>query len=116
MRFQRLLIPLFWAAMLFALVMASLPRPPRLPGDPGDKIQHIIAFLTLAALAAAAYPRMRLMLIAAGLSAFGALIEFIQLIPMLNRDAEWVDWLADTAAAALVLLAVHFVRRRRAGP
>ncbi len=114
MPLQRLLILAFWSAALFALVMASLPKPPHLPGDPGDKVQHIIAFLTLAALAAAAYPRVPLLRLALGLSAFGAVIETIQLIPALNRDAEWVDWLADTAAAALVLLAVHFFRRRRA--
>jgi VanZ family protein len=111
---QRLLVLAFWSAAAFALVMASLPRPPEIPGDPGDKVQHIIAFLTLAALAAAAYPRASLVRIGIGLSAFGALIEIIQLIPALNRDAEWVDWLADTVAAALVLLVVHFIRRRRA--
>jgi VanZ family protein len=113
MSMQRLLIIAFWSAALFALVMASLPKPPRLPGDPGDKIQHIMAFLTLAALAAAAYPRVRLIKLAIGLSAFGALIEIIQLIPALNRDAEWVDWLADTLAACLVLLIVHLFRSRR---
>lgn len=113
MSLRRLLVLAFWSAALFALVMASLPKPPRVPGDPGDKIQHIMAFLTLAALAAAAYPRAPLVRIAVGLSAFGALIEIIQLIPSLHRDAEWVDWLADTVAAAAVLLAVHLVRRRR---
>ena len=114
MRLQRLLVIAFWSAALFALVMASLPKPVRLPGDPGDKVQHIIAFLTLAALAALAYPRASLLRIGLGLSAFGALIEIIQMIPALNRDAEWADWLADSIAAALVLAIVHLVRRWRA--
>ncbi len=109
---QRLLIILFWSATLFALVMASLPKPPRVPGDPSDKVQHIIAFMTLAALAAAAYPRTPLLRIGLGLCAFGALIELIQMIPALNRDAELADWLADTLAAALVLALAALVRRR----
>ncbi len=109
---QRLLIILFWSATLFALVMASLPKPPRVPGDPSDKVQHIIAFMTLAALAAAAYPRVPLVRIGLGLCAFGAVIELIQMIPALNRDAELADWLADTLAAALVLALAALVRRR----
>ena len=111
---QRLLILLFWSAALFALVMASLPKPPQLPGQPSDKIQHIMAFLTLAALAAAAFPRTPLLRIGLGLSAYGALIEFIQMIPMLHRDADAADWAADTAAAALVLFIAYLIRRRRA--
>jgi VanZ family protein len=108
---QRLLRIAFWAAALFSLVMASLPRPPRLPGDPGDKVLHMLAFATLAALAAAAYRQTSLLVILLGLSAYGALIELIQLIPALGRDAELVDWLADTVAAGAVLLVAAFVRR-----
>ena len=110
---QRFLVLLFWSAALFALVMASLPKPPQLPGQPSDKIQHVMAFLTLAALAAAAYPRTSLLRIGLALSAYGALIELIQMIPILHRDAELADWAADTAAAALVLFVAHLIRRRR---
>lgn len=113
MSLQRLLVLAFWSAALFALVMASLPKPPALPGQPNDKVQHIIAFLTLAALAAAAYPRTSLIRIGIGLSAFGALIELIQMIPALHRDADAADWLADTAAAAIVLGIAALVRRRK---
>ena len=102
---------LFWAAALFAFVMAVLPHPPRLPGDPSDKVQHVIAFATLGLLGGFAYPRAPILRLAAGLSAFGALIELIQAIPALNRDSDVVDWLADTAASAIVLVAVRRVRR-----
>jgi VanZ family protein len=54
------------------------------------------------------------MILLAGLSAFGALIELIQLIPALHRDAELMDWAADTAAAGAVLLIVAIVRARSA--
>jgi uncharacterized protein (TIGR03382 family) len=105
---------LFWAAMLFTFVMAVMPHPPRLPGEPNDKIQHIIAFTTLTVLGVVAFPLSRWVRLLAGLSLFGALIEVVQTIPALNRDGDPVDWLADTAAVAAVLLMAWLVRRRRA--
>ena len=110
----RRLLPLaFWSASLFAFVMAVLPKPPNLPGDPSDKVQHILAFTVLAALASAAYPRAHMLRIGLGLSAFGALIELVQSIPALHRDAELIDWVADTAAAFIVLILVSLLRARR---
>jgi len=97
---------------VFALVMASLPKPPQLPGEPSDKIQHIMAFATLAALGAAAYPRTSLVRLLIGLAAFGALVEIIQLIPPLHRDAQLTDLLADILAAAAILALVQLFRRR----
>ena len=110
---HRLARLLFWSSVAFALVMACLPQPVALPGDPSDKLLHIIAFAVLALLAVFAYPRIRLLTILAGLSSFGALIEFVQLIPALNREADWIDWVADTLAAAVVLGCVFLLRRLR---
>jgi hypothetical protein len=101
----------FWAAACFAFVMAVLPHPPEIPGEPNDKVQHIAAFATLALLGSFAYPRVQLLKLLAGLSLFGALIEVVQAIPMLHRDSDVLDWLADTAAVAVVLL---LIRRTRA--
>jgi VanZ family protein len=103
---------LFWAAAAFAFVMAVLPHPPRVPGEPNDKIQHIAAFVTLAMLGAWAYRRTPLIWLAVGLSLFGALIEIVQAIPMLHRDSDVLDWVADTVAAGVVLVAVYWWRRR----
>lgn len=113
MTLRRLLPYLFWAAMLFGFVMALLPKPIALPGQPSDKIQHIVAFLVLASLASLAYPRARPLKIGIGLSLYGALIEFAQMIPILNRDAELLDWIADTVAASVVLILFALVRRTR---
>ncbi len=99
--------------MLFGFVMALLPKPIALPGQPSDKIQHIVAFLVLASLASLAYPRARPLKIGIGLSLYGALIEFAQMIPILNRDAELLDWIADTVAASVVLILFALVRRTR---
>ena len=110
-RWSSLLRLAFWAAALFAFVMAVLPHPPQVPGAPNDKIQHIIAFVTLAALGAWAYRGWSLLRLAIGLSLFGALIEVVQMIPALHRDSDVLDWIADTAAVMGVLLLVSWWRR-----
>jgi VanZ family protein len=103
----------FWATVAFSFVMAVIPQPPEVPGEPNDKVQHMAAFATLALLGAFAYPRLALLRLLVGLSMFGALIELTQAIPALRRDAELLDWVADTFAAGVVLLIVHALRSRR---
>ncbi|MCH8615662.1 hypothetical protein LZ016_06055 [Sphingomonas sp. SM33] len=100
----------FWAAALFAFVMAILPHPPEVPGAPSDKVQHIAAFLTLAALASFAYPTTSPVYLGTGLSLFGAFIELVQYVPSLHRDSDPLDWIADTAATALMLIFLHWLR------
>lgn len=107
---------LFWAAAIFAFVMAVIPHPPEIPGEPSDKIQHVMAFATLSVLGAWAYARMPLLRLLAGLALFGALIEAIQAIPILHRDSEFLDWAADTFAVSVVLLVVRWRRSRRPAP
>lgn len=103
---------LFWGAALFALVMALLPHPPDVPGNPSDKVQHMAAFATLGLLGTFAYARLRPLLLIAGLSLFGAMIEVLQAIPMLHRDSDPLDWLADTIACTVVVLFIGWLRRR----
>lgn len=111
----RLFRILFWSAAILAFIMAALPQPPQLPSTPPDKVLHILAFTCLALLGSAAYPRLSALKLVVGLSAFGGLIEVVQLIPSLNRDAEILDWIADTAATIAVVLAIHVWRRTRLG-
>ena len=103
---------IFWAAALFALVMAELPHPPAIPGNPNDKLQHIAAFGTLALLGSLAYPLTSLVILCLRLSLFGAFIEVVQAIPFLHRDSDIMDWFADTAAIIPVLLTVSWRRKR----
>jgi len=103
---------LFWGAATFAFVMAILPHPPQVPGAPSDKVQHIIAFATLGLLGAWAYRGTSGIRLLLWLSLFGGVIEMVQAIPALHRDSDALDWLADTAAAAIVLLGVHWWRSR----
>jgi len=46
------------------------------------------------------------------LSLFGAFIELVQAIPVLHRDSDVLDWVADTVAASLVLLGISWWRSR----
>jgi hypothetical protein len=104
---------LFWAAALFALVMALLPHPPQVPGNPNDKVQHVIAFATLGLLGWLAYPRLSAVRLIIALSLFGAFIEVAQAIPVLHRDSDPLDWLADTVACGVVVLGVRWWSSRK---
>jgi VanZ family protein len=112
MTIKPFLIPAFWCALIFALVMALLPHPPEVPGHPSDKIQHILAFTVLSGLAPLAYPRLRLLRIVVGLSLFGAMIELLQGIPALHRDSDVIDWIVDTIAISTVIIIVSLIRGR----
>jgi VanZ family protein len=92
--------------------MAVLPHPPHIPGNPNDKLQHIAAFVTLSLLGSFAYPRTTLIRLLFRLSLFGAAIEVIQAIPVLHRDSDVWDWVADTVAVGVALLIVRWWRSR----
>jgi hypothetical protein len=57
----------------------------------------------LTGLAVAGFPRGRLWVIAGFLSAFGALIEIVQGLPMVHRDRDFWDWVADSVAIIAAL-------------
>ena len=104
---------IFWLAVALALAAAINPQPPRIPGPSSDKVQHILAFLMLTGLAFAAYPRARRWAQGLALSGFGALIEFLQMIPALHRSSELMDWVADTAAVLFVIVLAAIFRLPR---
>ena len=111
-KYQRAAKPLFWAAAIFALVMALIPYVPDIPGNPSDKIQHIAAFITLSVLGAWAFPGLSLIQLLLRLSLFGASIELVQAIPVLHRDSDPLDWIADTIACIIVLGVIAWWRAR----
>jgi hypothetical protein len=93
----------FVAALLFTFTCAVMP-PSHAPSIvPWDKANHFLAFYGLTGLAVAAFPRQPLLLIAAVLSGFGALIEVVQAMPIVNRDSDFWDWVADTLAICSAL-------------
>ena len=109
---------LFWLALIFAVIMAELPKPPHLPiDDYGDKIAHVLAFATLAFLAALGFPAANRWRVAERLSFMGAMIEVVQSIPALQRDCDIRDWIADTLAIVIVTVIMGWLLSRvgRAG-
>lgn len=106
---------LFWCALIGATTLAVMPQPPQLPTDSlGDKFNHILAFSVMAVLAWAGWPSASRLRIVAGLSLLGGLIELVQSIPALHRDADPRDWVADTLAVLVVTAAFVILCRRRA--
>lgn len=115
--FQRLfsprpLRPLFWLMWVFSLVMALLPKPPSTPIDRfGDKFAHMLAFAALTLVARLAWRQVSIWRQALWLCLFGAGIEVLQAIPMLNRTSDVRDWLADSAAIACAGLFAQLLLR-----
>ena len=104
----------FWVSLIGAVTMAVLPDAPHLPFEFGDKIQHMLAFAALTFGASFAWPEAPRMRILERLSFVGALIEVVQSIPQLHRDCDIRDWIADTAAIAVMLLILGAVRLPKA--
>jgi hypothetical protein len=88
----------FFAALVFTFYSAVIPPAQAVELVPWDKAEHFIAFYALTGLAVAAFPKGNLLLIAVLLSSFGALIEIVQGLPIVHRDRDFWDWVADTIA------------------
>lgn len=93
----------FFAALIFTIYSAVMPPSHVLQLTPWDKATHFIAFYVLTGLAVAAFPKQNLVVVAALLSAFGALIELVQGLPVVHRDRDFWDWVADTLAISSAL-------------
>ena len=99
----------FFAALAFTFYSAVIPPRDALQLVPWDKAEHFIAFYVLTGLAVVAFPKRHLFVLAALLSAFGALIEIVQGLPMVHRDRDFWDWVADTIAIASVIAPMALV-------
>jgi VanZ family protein len=111
---RRTAIAVFWTAVVFTFVCAVAPVPDRLMMADQDRIEHFIAFFTLTLLAVAAYPRRALAVTGMKLLAFGTVIEIVQALPIVGREGDLADLLADGAAigAAGMLMAYTGARHR----
>ncbi len=103
----------FFAALVFTFYSAVIPPEQAWHLASWDKAEHFIAFYALTGLACAAFPRRNLLWIAAALSAFGALIEFVQGLEIVHRDRDFWDWVADTIAILATMAPMLLVWWRR---
>lgn len=106
----------FFSALLFTFYSAVISPERALHLVPWDKAEHFMAFYGLTGLAAAAFPKRKLIVIAVLLSAFGALIEYLQGLAIVHRDRDFWDWVADTTAIVAVLSPMILVWWRREAP
>jgi len=102
----------FWLALAASLWLALAPNVgPKLPPGPWDKVEHFFAFYLLTLFALVAHPGLRRRQAFAGMVAYGALIEALQAIPALNRNADPWDLLADVLGIGAALLPTLVGRR-----
>jgi hypothetical protein len=108
---------LFALALATTLFFALVPHPPHLPIDVlGDKFEHMLAFAVLTVLARLGFRAPGDWVVLIRLSLLGAAIELVQALPLIHRDCDWRDWLADTIAAAVALFLLRAARVRDAAP
>lgn len=86
----------FVAAVVFTLYAALAPGDDTQGLIPWDKAKHFIVFYGLTFLASVALPRSRPWKIGGVLLAFGVAIEILQGLPIVGRDADVFDIVADT--------------------
>ena len=111
---QRLALFVFLAAAVATAWGAFAPHEgPELHLMPWDKARHFSAFAVMTTSAILAFPRTRLSVIAGLLSLAGAAIEVVQGLPMVHRDADVFDWVADSTAIVMVLAIILAARFRR---
>lgn len=101
--FRKLRAPIFWITLVIVYGVAIMPAQQAPDLGAGDKVNHIAAFLVLTLLGRAAYRQRSAWLLGVGLSLFGVLIELTQAIPILQRDASFWDWAADSIAIVVAL-------------
>jgi len=95
-KINRLGLAVFVAATVFTLYAALAPGDDTQGLIPWDKAKHFIVFYGLTFLAAVALPRSRWWKIAVVLLGFGVGIEILQGLPIVGRDADIFDVVADT--------------------
>lgn len=113
--YRRIRAPLFWALVIGAYIAAILPSQQAPDIGAGDKINHLAAFLLITLVGRTAYRHSPVWRLAGGLSMFGVLIELTQTIPVLQRDASFWDWVADSIAILVALAIAALVERRTPG-
>ena len=89
-------LAVFTAAVAFTLYAALAPGDDTQGLIPWDKAKHFIVFYGLTFLATMALPKSRYWKIGVVLLGFGIAIEILQGLPIVGRDADLFDVVADT--------------------
>jgi VanZ family protein len=121
-RWAAALLVVYWVVLFISTHMPASGLPSEPPFPHADKLVHLGGYAVLAFVAAAAWTWRRTLflrdylILLAGLSSYGVLDEALQMLPAVQRNADVLDWAADTTGAAVGLaafaLAAAYARRR----
>jgi len=110
---QPLLRAAFVVAVIIVFVLTMMPLPAQITVVSNqDKLEHAIAFCVLMLTGWGGWPT-RAPRIAAGLVAYGLLIEICQQTLTTNRYGEALDWLADSVGIAIGLGLIRLLATRQ---
>ncbi|MDX1915214.1 MAG: VanZ family protein [Methylophilus sp.] len=114
-RYQRILcaMPYVFGVLVAVVTLLMLVElPPKQGGWPyWDKVQHMGVFLIMTKIGFYAYPSKKWW-VAIHLAVFGALVEVLQGLLTVTRQASVYDWLADVAGILLmVVISEVFLRK-----
>ena len=108
-------IALFALACAFVVWICLIPADEVPKTGLSDKIEHAVAYAGLALLGVWAFPR-RYGRLAAGLMTLGIVIEVLQGLMGLGRQADVMDAVADGIGLGLMLIALFVLAQSRLGP
>ena len=94
---------IFWAMLIIATISMLIELAPKQTGWMyWDKVQHVLIFMMLSLLGASAY--LHKYYLAIGLILYGAMIEVLQNMFTITRQASIYDWVADVVGVCIGLL------------
>ena len=107
------MITVVYGVSLF--VLTHVPLPEGAVVGHSDKAAHFLAYLVLTLLVSASlapeWPRLRFK-VGIGLLSYGALDEALQAIPVIQRNADVWDWVADGLGVGVGMVLVEWWYRR----
>jgi VanZ family protein len=101
--------PVFYAAVVATLFLALGPSSLS-PVVINDKVEHFVGFLLLMTLGIYAFGTHRMLRLALALAGFGAAIELLQMLPIVGRDGEVLDFVADSLGVLTAMAIVSALR------
>lgn len=104
------------AVFVAAFIVTHLPPSKALPAQRFDKLLHFVGFTVLGMLALwqnltpTSLPRLNSLLwIVLVVASYAAFDEITQ--PLVRRDCEFLDWVADSGGAVFGVAIIYFVQR-----
>ena len=94
---------IFWAMLIITTIAMLIELAPKQTGWMyWDKVQHVLIFIMLSLLGANAY--LHKYYLALGLILYGAIIEVLQNMLTITRQASIYDWVTDVVGVCIGLL------------